>query len=232
MIIHEGSRFGHLTVIQKGEDRRYGKAQNLFHTSICRCDCGNIITTLDYSLLRGYRVKCSPQCSCTFKGRYISSHGYVCVYCPNHPSADKRGYVYEHRLVMEQHIGRYLLSTEDVHHKDKNRQNNHFDNLLLLDRREHHRLHRSEQISRVINKSPQCPICGGHTSKEGCICRTCYDMKNRKTILPTKEALQTLLDANTLTSVSIQLGISRTTLRKKIKRLGLTYDSRSGRRKI
>lgn len=41
------------------------------------------------------------------------------------------GYVFEHRLVMGESIGRPLLKHENVHHKDGNRQNNALENLEL-----------------------------------------------------------------------------------------------------
>lgn len=40
-------------------------------------------------------------------------------------------YVLEHRLVVAHRIGRALLSTETVHHRDGNGLNNHTDNLEL-----------------------------------------------------------------------------------------------------
>ena len=64
-------------------------------------------------------------------GRNLDADGYVRVKQPDHPRASQIGYVLEHRLVMEQQIGRYLEPHEVVHHKDGNKQNNHPSNLAL-----------------------------------------------------------------------------------------------------
>lgn len=72
-------------------------------------------------------------------GRRIDKDGYVLVYSPNHPAANKRSKtVREHRLVMEAHLGRYLLPTEVVHHLDDNRQNNQLSNLKLYSKNSEH----------------------------------------------------------------------------------------------
>ena len=65
-------------------------------------------------------------------GRRIDSEGYVRIYYPDHPNAYNDTYIYEHRLVMEEHIGRYLKSGEIVHHIDGNKENNKIENLCLV----------------------------------------------------------------------------------------------------
>ena len=71
--------------------------------------------------------------------RWISSTGYVYVRAPEgHPYANSDGMIFEHRLVMEQKIGRPLEPWELVHHKDGNKQHNDPSNLEVMDRRAGH----------------------------------------------------------------------------------------------
>lgn len=73
---------------------------------------------------------------------YRHSEGYSLVYEPKHPACNKDGYVMEHRLVMEKHLGRYVNGTEIVHHINHNRTDNRVENLKVLKRgREHAREH-------------------------------------------------------------------------------------------
>ena len=64
-------------------------------------------------------------------------NGYVIIYVPEHPKSFMRGWYYEHRLVMEKHMGRILNSWETVHHINDNKACNFLDNLFLCTRREH-----------------------------------------------------------------------------------------------
>lgn len=65
-------------------------------------------------------------------GRNIASNGYVRIWHPGHPSESGDGYILEHRLVMEQIIGRHLLPGEVIHHKNHNRSDNDPSNLQLF----------------------------------------------------------------------------------------------------
>jgi hypothetical protein len=62
----------------------------------------------------------------------------------DHPMAMKSGYVLEYRLVMAEKLGRMLTSDEFVHHIDGDPTNNHPDNLMLVTRSEHLRIHRTQ----------------------------------------------------------------------------------------
>jgi len=76
-------------------------------------------------------------------GKIIDREGYALILCPNHPHADRNGYVLEHRLVMEAHLGRTLLPTEVVHHINGIRDDNRYENLMLFpSTAEHTRFHR------------------------------------------------------------------------------------------
>lgn len=65
-------------------------------------------------------------------GKCRVSRGYIYTYAPHHPYAHRHRYVLEHRLVMEKAIGRYLLPTEVVHHRDGDLANNELSNLYLF----------------------------------------------------------------------------------------------------
>lgn len=73
--------------------------------------------------------------------KVVDNHGYLYAMCPQHPKALKNGYIYLHRLVMENYLGRLLKEDEVIHHKDLNRKNNSIDNLMVLTQSEHTKLH-------------------------------------------------------------------------------------------
>lgn len=66
-----------------------------------------------------------------------TSEGYPVVY--------KNGRkMREHRYIMEQYLGRRLRTAEEVHHVDHNKFNNDINNLIVLSKADHAKLHWSE----------------------------------------------------------------------------------------
>lgn len=86
-------------------------------------------------------------------GRKTNSKGYIQILMPDHHLSDPKGYVYEHRLIIEKKLGRYLMNNEIVHHIDHDRQNNREDNLQVMTRGQHTSLH-----NRSISTSMDCSL--------------------------------------------------------------------------
>ena len=83
----------------------------------------------------------------------ISSQGYVRLRVgKEHPLADCNGYAYEHLVVWvsagNQRPGPGLL----LHHKNENRQDNRIENLELLTRSRHNRVHRQTSPRNALGR--------------------------------------------------------------------------------
>ena len=61
----------------------------------------------------------------------VNNNGYEILYEPENPNANKNGLVLIHRKVMSEFLGRPLLRTEQVHHKNGIRNDNRLENLEL-----------------------------------------------------------------------------------------------------
>ncbi len=83
-----------------------------------------------------------------WKGGRTKSRGYVYIFSPNHPNKNNRDYVFEHRIVMEIHLGRYLTKDEVVHHINEKRDDNRIENhQLFSSKSEHQKYHKKSKIS-------------------------------------------------------------------------------------
>ena len=75
-------------------------------------------------------------------GKRITNKGYVLILRKEHPRAViNSGYVFEHDIIMEEHIGRYLRKGEVVHHKNGIKSDNRIENLLLMTASAHSAYH-------------------------------------------------------------------------------------------
>jgi len=90
--------------------------------------------------------------------KIVSKGDYNYALVTEHPNANKHGYVLEHRLVVENHLGRLLSSTEIVHHINHDKKDNRIENLEVLNNIEHAKIHGSEQGKTYCHL--KCPLCG------------------------------------------------------------------------
>lgn len=81
---------------------------------------------------------------------------YVMVMRPDHPEANREGYVFEHRLVMEQQLGRPLAADETIHHINGIKDDNRPENLAVMTHSEHMSLHMKEKhaAGKIPNPNP------------------------------------------------------------------------------
>jgi len=133
-------------------------------TKLCECGCGTIIKKYFKNGTEIHYVYGHHQLRENHHnwkgGRYLSADGYWYVLCRGHPNATKAGYIREHRLVMEKHLGRYLADDEEVHHIDGNTQNNVISNLHPYKKGDHSRLTNIKDLSGY-----SCFLCGSKETK-------------------------------------------------------------------
>jgi uncharacterized protein (DUF1330 family) len=120
-------------------------------------------------------------------GHHKNTEGYILVSSPYHPHCNSNGYVMEHRLVMEKHLGRYLRRDEQVHHIDENIENNDISNLFLTNHANHRKIHRKDKSHRFClsckNKTTYIDKNGiecWRKQGDGFICLSCYWREFRK----------------------------------------------------
>lgn len=76
-----------------------------------------------------------------WRGGRRNARGYILVQRPDHPDADRFGYVREHRLVMENALHRRLFPQEFVHHRNGIKNDNRLENLEIMTHSHHSHVH-------------------------------------------------------------------------------------------
>ena len=140
----------------------------------------------------------------------------------------------EHRLVMEQQLGRQLTSIEYVHHGNENRFDNRPDNLEVMDPCAHGRLH---HLRYPIKKN--CVVCGTEFEphktkrkrKKTCSenCRQILSAQKRITV--TKEQYEQIrlrrLNGEKLSALASEFSVAEATICEWSKHGCVAYGSRA-----
>lgn len=152
-----GQQFGWLKAVKPTAKRERGSV-----CWECLCKCGKLKVVSVRHLVSGNTKSCgclniaktvvrnrtrTGSRNPMWGGGRMESGGYIYIYSPDHPRAiggkSLKLYVAEHRLVMEEKLGRYLKPGEIVHHIDGNSVNNIPENLhLFTNSSAHFRWHR------------------------------------------------------------------------------------------
>ena len=126
----------------------------------CVCGCGFTKSKYDShnrinQYIRGHNVKGRilsketkqklSQIKIQKTGGFKIHRGYKLILKYDHHSKTKSGYVYEHRLVYEQHYNCCLLPWIRLHHINHNKLDNRIENLKPVTKSQHQRLHNDEK---------------------------------------------------------------------------------------
>ena len=152
--------------------------------------CGVTFQVHSYKVKVGRGRFCSKSCKSRVQmhlsnshfwkgGRQRSKEGYIYAFAKDHPRADRKGRVLEHRLVAETTIGRYLSVDEIVHHINGLKDDNRPDNLQVMSRMEHGKLH--GWASGWSRNHTSCTQCGTVSVRHEALglCLDCYRRRYR-----------------------------------------------------
>lgn len=117
----------------------YGKYVTREHSEIRKCEvCGKEFKAIKGNIKRRMTKCCSRQCLKKWwknnRVTYIGKDGY------EHYNNQRK-----HRIIIERFIGRKLKKDEVVHHINGIKNDNRLENLRLMSKSEHHKLHAKEK---------------------------------------------------------------------------------------
>jgi hypothetical protein len=175
----------------------------------CKCGCGELIDKYDrWGRPREYKIRhfwrnkkrqdMKGENHWNWKGgRILHGSGYILIYKPDHPFCTKLGYVMEHRLVLEEKLGRYLNKNEYPHHKNGIKTDNRPENIELVTHNIHMKIHNTgNKYNKKDMTNRRCLLCYSKATEtdkhgyqhwrkynNGFICKKCwmkiYDKKRR-----------------------------------------------------
>lgn len=83
-------------------------------------------------------------------GKIITTQGYYRIFKPEWISADKDGYVTEHKFLVEKLLKRKLKTSETIHHINGDKKDNRLKNLYLFSNKAQHASYHHNKKSKII----------------------------------------------------------------------------------
>lgn len=148
----------------------------------CQCGCGQITNlasrtepargwikgeSLKYIL--GHVCHAKGPSNSQWKGIKNHSGGYILIYSPGHPNADQGGYVFEHILVAEKALGKYLPEGSCPHHVNGKKNDNRPKNLVICEDLDYHNfIHQRTRAYKVCGHATwrKCTYCQQYDAPE------------------------------------------------------------------
>lgn len=149
--------------------------------------------------------------------------GYLYFLDRQHPLANTQGKVYEHRHIASIKIGRWISTSEHVHHINGIKDDNRPENLVVVLASEHAHLHKG-YIQRIT-----CAMCNvefkpANNSVRFCSIR-CLGKHNRKFDIE-KDELSSLVWEYPTTHIASIFGVSDKAIEKRCKKFGISKPKR------
>ena len=177
------------------------KGQRTRSQNLCACGCGKLAPILfcktgarkgqvhNYAVFIpghgnkdwGRRMKLRPSGSTDYRAlgsTRIHFSTPTLAYRQIKVGPGRKGWRFEHRVIMEQHLGRSLLRSEHVHHKNHDTLDNRIENLELLTASKHNGLHHGlhGRWSKNFNMCKDCRTTERRYEGLG-LCSACYQRR-------------------------------------------------------
>jgi len=149
--------------------------------------------------------------------------GYLYFNDGSHPLSYSCSIVYLHRHIASIKLGRWLTKNEVVHHVDGNKKNNDLENLIILTKSEHARLHKNNNYDFKIYEftCPVCKIVFKTKNVNRTYCSPPCSTAASKRFDITADELHKEVWSAPMTRVAKKYGVSDKAIKKRCKRLGI-----------
>lgn len=170
-----------------------------YNCGVCQCGCGKTTTKIKWSdksrglikgqhrrFIRGHANKVIP-----YPRKRHNNDGRLLIYLPDHPRAMANGYVFNHILIAERAMGKYISKKIEVHHVNNDKTNDSPNNLVVCNDHSYHTLlhQRKRAFDACSNANHEkCSICGKYDEPANLI-------KQKKNKISSKLSQQTQKNA-------------------------------------